>query len=181
MTLHRCKGPNCGYVFYEGHRDLCTYCGHEVEEFDDDKTEHDSSPLMRMLANMVGIPMGRFQRMILVLDVDAVPIIYTQGIAPRRDFEQLRRVAEHKVRHQPLTQEQMKDVERQIKPGNSTTLPKSEWIGQHPNLSKALAETKEGQTVHVNSDGSCDIRDDPVIVQDNTMMGDKSVQKHPKV
>lgn len=38
----------------------------------------DSTPLMRQLARMASIPWGRIRRMVLVLDVDAMPVLHCE-------------------------------------------------------------------------------------------------------
>ena len=40
----------------------------------------DSIELMRQLAKLAGIPEGGFRRMVLVLDIDSIPVLYTDGI-----------------------------------------------------------------------------------------------------
>jgi hypothetical protein len=45
----------------------------------------DSIPLMHQLAGMAGIPAGKFRRMVLVLDIDAPPILFTDGFINESD------------------------------------------------------------------------------------------------
>ncbi len=45
----------------------------------------DSIPLMHFLANIANIPWGKFKRMILVLEVDCLPQIYTEGFLQETD------------------------------------------------------------------------------------------------
>lgn len=54
---------------------------------------HDTLTLMKQLARMAGVPEGLHRRMVLVLDVEDVPRLYTEGYLIRDAAEELSTVA----------------------------------------------------------------------------------------
>lgn len=55
----------------------------------------DTIPLMKQLAAMAGIPEGRIRRMVLVLDVNDIPRLFTEGFltAERSEGVELEKVS----------------------------------------------------------------------------------------